>query len=701
MPEQVEGSYSGIIAPMSNRILIVVGFILLAVLGAAVISFQLQLWAIPLITAAFAIYLAGLFIYKILNRKVNSASMMEVADDIRISANTYLRRQITTVLLIMPIMAVILWWFTRDWRIAVCFVVGVITSLSAAFIGMSVSVRTNIQTADIAEDSFAGAFRMAVWGGGVMGLVVTGFSLLVLTILYQIFKEPTVLIGFGVGGSLAALFAQIGGGIFTKSADVGADLVGKVEERIPEDDPRNAAVIADLVGDNVGDCAGRGADLFQTFSDDIITGSVVAVALIPTYGMNVVFVPILLESVGVISSAIGILFTRQWTKDMAATQVFNYSMAVSSVLSIAGALLVSKLVMGDVTIGIAAMLGVATTLIAAFTTRYYAGTNQPPVNHIAKASHRGAALTLLTGLAYGLRSPLFGLLAIIVSIVLAFKMSNGMLFAIVAVNIGTDLLIGLIMASDAFGPIVDNAAGIAKMGKASKKVSEALSHLDAVGNTLKATTKSYAMASGTVTAFVLFATFFAITRNSVLDLITPYAIGFIFVGISLPYLLASLVIASTARTAEKMVDEVRDQFKKNPLILQGKAKPDYAYCVDIATKNALREMVFPGILSFALPLIVGFTFGAASLGALLIGAVSSSALLGAFFNNTGTAFDNAKKTIEEEPDMHGSDAHEAAVIGDTFGDPLKDVAGPSLLIFMKLIGMTSLLIAPLLINKVF
>jgi len=347
------------------------------------------------------------------------------------------------------------------------------------------------------------------------------------------------------------------------------------------------------------------------------------------------------------------------------------------------------------------MLGVATTLIAAFTTRYYAGTNMAPVNHIAKASQRGAALTLLTGLAYGLRSPLFGLLAIIISITIAFKMSNGMLFAIVGVNIGTDLLIGLIMASDAFGPIVDNAAGIAKIGKASQKVSAALSHLDAVGNTLKATTKSYAMASGTVTAFVLFATFFAITRNSVLDLITPYAIGFIFVGISLPYLMSSIVIASTAKTAELMVDEVRNQFKKNPLILKGKAKPDYSYCVDIATKNALREMIFPGVIAFALPLLIGFTFGAASLGALLIGAVSSSALLGAFFNNTGTAFDNAKKTIEEDVSLQGSDAHAAAVVGDTFGDPLKDVAGPSLLIFMKLIGMTSLLIAPLLINKVF
>lgn len=685
---------------MSNRTLIFIGFLLLGILGAAVIGFKVDLYAIPLITGVFAIYLASLYVYKILTRKVKSTAMAEVAADIRKSADTYLRRQISTILLIMPVMAAVLWWF-MGWQEAVAFVVGVITSLSAAFIGMSISVRTNIHTADMAEDSFASSFRMAVWGGGVMGLIVTGFSLLVLTILYLIFKEPTVLVGFGVGGSLAALFAQIGGGIFTKSADVGADLVGKVEERIPEDDPRNAAVIADLVGDNVGDCAGRGADLFQTFSDDIITGTVVASTLLVTYGPNVIFIPLLLQSVGVISSAIGILATRQWTKDMPATSVFNLSMAISSILSVLGSLLVSRAVMGDLTIGVSAMLGVATMLIAAFTTRYFAGINMPPVEHIARASRRGAALTLLTGLSYGLRSPLYGLVAIIVSIVIAFQISNGMLFAIVAVNIGTDLMMALIMASDAFGPIVDNAAGIAKMGKGSKRVSDALSHLDAVGNTLKATTKSYAMASGTVTAFVLFATFFTITHNTVLDLITPYAIGFIFVGISLPFLMSSIVIGATAKTAELMVEEVRDQFKKNPLILKGKAKPDYAYCVDIATKNALREMILPGVIAFVLPIAVGFTFGAASLGALLIGAVSSAGILGAFFNNTGTAFDNAKKMIEEDPTLQGSHAHDAAVVGDTFGDPLKDVAGPSLLIFMKLIGMTSLLIAPLLINKVF
>jgi K(+)-stimulated pyrophosphate-energized sodium pump len=302
----------------------------------------------------------------------------------------------------------------------------------------------------------------------------------------------------------------------------------------------------------------------------------------------------------------------------------------------------------------------------------------------------------MTGTAYGLRSPIISMFTIVGAIFLAYKIAGGSILAIIAVNIGTDLLIGIIMASDVFGPIVDNAAGIAKIGKAAKKVFESLSRLDSVGNTLKATTKSYAMASGTITAFVLFATFFKITGNTFMDLITPYSIGFIFIGISLPYLMSSIVIGATAKTAELMVDEVRGQFASNPLILEGKVKPDYSHCVDIATSNALYEMLLPGAIAFIVPVTTGFLFGSAALSALLIGAVSSSSMLGAFFNNTGTAFDNAKKTIEEDPALENSFAHESAVIGDTFGDPLKDVAGPSLLIFMKLIGMLSLLIAPLL-----
>lgn len=678
-----------------NRMLYTIGFVLFGGLGAAAILLKLEQWTIPLLVGAFAIYLAGIFIYRIISRKVVSKKMLEVSNDISQSAKTYMRRQISTILRWIPVLAAVV-WIAMGWREAVAFLVGVITSLGAAFVGMSISIRTNIQTADLAEESFAKSFRIAVLGGGVMGLLVTGSSLLVLTILYLIFDDPSVLVGFGVGVSLAALFAQIGGGIFTKSADVGADLVGKVEEHIPEDDPRNAAVIADLVGDNVGDCAGRGADLFQTFSDDIITGLVVTATLVPQYGIQVIYFPMLLQCVGVISSAIGILATRQWNDSMKPTSIFNVGLLVSSVLSAVGAIAVSQWLLEDLSIGLSAVLGVMTMLVAAATTRYFAGMNAGPVKAIAKASHRGAALTLMTGMAYGLRSPIVGLVTIIIAIITAYKISGGVILAILAVNIGTDLLIGIIMASDAFGPIVDNASGIAKIGKARKAVFRSLSHLDAVGNTLKATTKSYAMASGTITAFVLFATFFTITGNTVLDLITPYALGFIFVGISLPFLISSIVIGATAKTAELMVDEVRSQFKSNPAILEGKAKPNYAYCVDIATQNALREMILPGTIAFALPLLIGFTFGSAALGALLIGAVSSSALLGAFFNNMGTAFDNAKKTVEEDESLQGSFAHASAVVGDTFGDPLKDVAGPSLLILMKLIGMTSLMIAPLL-----
>ncbi len=679
----------------SNRWLYLFGLLLFGGLIIAAIAFGFSLWSVPILVGLFAIYLAGIFVSRIIFRKVNSQEMLDVSEDIHAAARVYMRRQVRTILLTVPFMALVVGFF-MGWRETIAFVLGVCTSISAGYLGMSISVRTNVQTADQAEESFSSAFRTAVFGGGVMGLLVTGLSLLVLTILFLIYQDPDVLIGFGVGGSLAALFGQIGGGIFTKSADVGADLVGKVEEKIPEDDPRNAAVIADLVGDNVGDCAGRGADLFQTFSDDIITGSVVCATLVSIYGSDVIYLPILLQCVGIVSSAIGILATRQWSKEQKPTSIFNVGLWISSILSSLGALGLSYWLIDDLSIGVAVILGVATMLITAATTRHYAGINHTPVNKIAAASHRGAALTLMTGTAFGLRSPIISLLTIITAIMLAFKIAGGTILAILGVNIGTDLLIGIIMASDAFGPIVDNAAGIAKIGKAKRKVFKSLSHLDTIGNTLKATTKSYAMASGTVTAFVLFATFFTITGNTVLDLITPYSIGFIFVGISLPFLMSSLVIGSTAKAAELMVDAVRDQFKQNPAIIEGKTKPNYTHCVDIATKNALREMLLPGGIAFLLPIVVGFLFGGAALGALLIGAVSSSALLGAYFNNTGTAFDNAKKTIEEDHTLDGSLAHASAVVGDTYGDPLKDVAGPSLLIFMKLIGMTSLLIAPIL-----
>jgi K(+)-stimulated pyrophosphate-energized sodium pump len=350
------------------------------------------------------------------------------------------------------------------------------------------------------------------------------------------------------------------------------------------------------------------------------------------------------------------------------------------------------------------MLGVHVTTVASLSTSYYAGINGKPVKAMAEASKRGAALNLITGLGYGLQSPFITIVILVFAIIFAYNFSGGMLIAIVGVNLGTDLLITFIMTADAFGPIVDNASGIASMSKAREDVVESLSSLDAVGNTMKAVTKAYAMVSGTITAFVIFATFFSITKIDSLVIKDPLALGFLFFGISLPYLISSMVIQSVARTAQKMVDEIRRQFSANPAIMEGKAKPDYARCVDISTKNALTEMILPGIISVFLPLLVGFgvnmlqkNLGPVALGAMMIGAVASSALLGPFFNNIGTAFDNAKKLVEEVKGSKGTFQHAAAVVGDTVGDPLKDVAGPSVLIFMKLMGMAALLVAPLLI----
>lgn len=661
------------------------------------VDFVLQELIFSFDTGVLAILLACFIIYRILTQKIKSRNMAEVAMDIRDGANTYLWRQIRTIIIFTPFLLVVV-YFLLGWEAALTTVIGIATSLTAAFVGMSVCVRANLRTADSAIESRIKPFRFAIMGGSVMGLCITGLSLIVLSCLFMIFKYPEPLVGFGFGASLAALFAQIGGGIYTKSADVGADLVGKVELNIPEDDPRNAAVIADLVGDNVGDCAGRGADLLQTFSDDIVTGVIVAISFIPIYGIKAIYFPLLLKSAGVLSSSVGILVTSLGIKKLKFTAMFNIGLWVSTIISVIAGFMVADFILGDYKIGVAIMLGVAVTMVAAISTSYYAGIGGKPVRAMAEASKRGAALNLITGLGYGLQSPFITLLMIIFAIVFSFDFAGNSLLAIVGVNMGSDLLITFIMTADAFGPIVDNASGIAAMSRSEERVVDSLSELDSVGNTMKAVTKAYAMSSGTITSFVIFATFFTVTKINYLEISSPFALGFVFIGIAMPYLISSMGIQATARGAIKMVDEIRRQFAANKDIFAGLVKPDYSKCIDISTSNALKEMILPGAISILVPILVGYSFGPASLGALMVGAVASSALLGPFFNNVGTAWDNAKKFVEENRSSKGSFQHSAAVVGDTVGDPLKDVAGPSILIFMKLMGMAALLIAPLLMK---
>ena len=650
----------------------------------------MSLLLISTVSGAVSIAAAILLFSNLRKAKPRSEKMAEIAGAIALGVQTYLFRQLKTILLITPFLAVLL-WRSLSLSVALTFVLGVFTSLITAFLGMNAAVRANVKAAGDASESSQSAFQTAVFGGSIMGFSITGFSLVVLSALYFILRNPDPLVGFGFGASLAALFAQIGGGIYTKSADVGADLVGKVEKNIPEDDPRNPAVIADQVGDNVGDCAGRGSDLFQTFSDDIVTGMLVALVYAPKYGPLVIFFPLLLQSVGLLSSLVGVLSLRRF-KNMQPEAAFNMGMLINTVLATVGSFLLSWYLLHDLSIWFATFLGILTTLVASFSTRYYAGSSGRPVRRISEASERGVALNVITGLAYGLQSPIASVVMIAIAVSVAYITSGNVLLAVAAVNIGTDLLIGYIMTADAYGPIMDNASGIAEMSGASEKVVRSLSALDAVGNTMKATTKAYAMSSGTVTSFVLFATFFRMVNLETMSVSTPFAIAFLFLGIALPYLISSLVIGSAAKTAMQMVDEVRRQFATIKGLMEGTAKPDYAACVDIATKNALREMLLPGFISILVPVAVGLSFGAKALGPLLIGAVTSAALLGPFFNNVGTAWDNAKKIIEEHGHK-GSFGHQAAVAADTIGDPLKDVAGPSLLIFMKLVGMAALLIA--------
>ena len=548
---------------------------------------DMRLYAVSLISGLLGIALAAYFILRITLRPVVSTEMIEVASDIRTGAQTYLRRQIRTILLVTPFFAALLYWIL-DWKAALTAVFGVLTSLLASYIGMSVSVRTNLQTADIANEGKREPFRTALFGGSVMGLCITGLSLIVLSVLFSIFRDPDALIGFAFGGGLAALFAQIGGGIFTKSADVGADLVGKIEENIPEDDPRNAAVIADQVGDNVGDCAGRGADLFQTFSDDLVTGSIVAVAMASVYGPKAIFFPFLLQSVGIFASAAGISASREWKPGLSPSTQFNVGLFVSSMLSIIGALGMSLLLLNDWVIGIAATLGVLITTVASVSTRYYAGMEGKPVRNIAKASNRGAALNLITGISYGLQSPVLPVIVLMGVVIGVYTLSGNSLLALVAVNIGTDLLITFIMAADAFGPIVDNAAGIAGMSRASRGVIDKLSRLDSVGNTMKAITKAYAMISGTITAFVIFLTFYKLAGIEAIDVTTPFNLSFLFIGVCLPFLISSLVIGSTAKTANPWWMPCATSFRRIEYP-EGAGQTGLPQCIDIATSNALHE----------------------------------------------------------------------------------------------------------------
>ncbi len=652
----------------------------------------------PIFTGLLAMAVMAYLAYSIIREPVEDDHMLSIASSIEEGAKAFIRRQYRTIILFSLLISTILWIFTRDPRYVGSFLSGVFLSLLSAYIGMVVAVRANVRTAYAAMSSPSKAFSTAFRGGGIMGLSVTGLSLLGVSTLVWLFRDPAPLIAFGFGSSLSALFAQLGGGIFTKAADIGADLVGKIEHKIPEDDPRNPAVIADQVGDNVGDCAGRGSDLFESISDDYVTAMLLGSLLLHPLGRDSALFPLALGVVGVSSTIIGILITRRWRGIKPMTS-FNISLIVTVALCSIGALISSILLLGDMRIFYSVLSGMVTMLIIGLVSQHYLGLERFPVRNVARSSEYGAAINIITGLSYALQSPFIPILLVLLSILFSYHITGGSLYGIVGANLGTDLATGIIMSGDAFGPISDNAAGIAEMAGTGRKSLEALSELDSMGNTTKAYTKAFAAASGAFSSVVILVTFNEMTgvRLEAFSVDPSFIVGVLLGGV-LPFLFSSYAIGATARTAYRVVEEVRRQFREHPGILEGRERPDYSRCVDIATRYALYQMPLPGLLGIAAPMIVGLLLGKYALSAMLLGALTSSSILSPFFTFGGGIWDNAKKHIEREFWMKGTPTHAAAVTGDTVGDPLKDVAGPSLNIFMKLMNMAALLIVPIIIS---
>jgi K(+)-stimulated pyrophosphate-energized sodium pump len=655
---------------------------------------------IALATGALAMLIVAYLTFSIYREDPGTPEMREVARYIRNGAKTFLKRQYKTILLFVLVLSFPIAVIFRSAEVIVSFYCGALLSLAAAYIGMNVAVRANVRTARAAATSPAKAFTLAFRGGGVMGLSVVGLSLIGISLLYLLYgyRDPSLLVGYGFGASLAALFAQLGGGIFTKAADIGADLVGKIEQNIPEDDYRNPAVIADQVGDNVGDCAGRGSDLFESISDDYVTAMIVGWSIfLGASRANAIMFPFALGISGVLATIIGVFVVRGW-KNVRPIMSFNIGLFTTAAIATAGAYISAMWLLDDIRIFYCALSGIVASTAVGLAVQYYIGVDGRPVREMGEASKRGVAMNLITGMSYALQSPFLPFVSMIGAVLFSYIITNGSIYGVVAANLGTDLAIGIIMAGDAFGPISDNAQGITQMVGLSAKANGTLEKLDSMGNTTKAYAKAFATASGTVSTVVLFATYSQVVGLWSAKLSPAFVIG-VLMGAAIPFLFSSFTVGATAKGAFEMVDEVRRQFKENPSILEHKAKPDYDRCIDISTKNALKKMILPTFLTLASPILMGFILGPYALGGMLLGGTCTAALLASFFTFGGALWDNTKKSIEAKGFwIKGTPTHTAAVVGDTVGDPLKDVAGPSLNIFMKLTNMTALLIAPLLLS---
>ena len=681
---------------------------------------------IPL-AAILGLVAAWLLAINILRAGTGTDRMKEISGAVRQGASAYMNRQYRTIFVVAVIIIAVFvvvaltspgesglqWWWT-----AIGFAIGALFSSFSGYIGMNVAVRANVRVAEAARASLDGALRIAFNGGAVAGLAVAGLALLGVAGFFWLFQtvlelnnpvEP--LIGFAFGASLISLFARVGGGIFTKAADVGADLVGKVEAGIPEDDPRNPAVIADNVGDNVGDCAGMGADLFETYAVTAIGAVFLGYLLPDVHAVTaMVIYPLVLGAIAIIASILGVFFVRLGSNQNIMAALYR-GVFVSAGLSIIGFYIASRLVFkgfdysaisgfsGWLPLFLSSVIGIAVTILIMYITEYYTGTRFRPVQSIADASVTGSATNIISGLAVGMQSTAWPVIVLVLASFAAFLLAG--LYGIAIAAVAMLSVTGMIVAMDTYGPITDNAGGIAEMAELPEEVRATTDALDAVGNTTKAVTKGYAIGSAALAALVLFADYaerLDLGENA-FRLNDPIVLIGLLTGAMLPFLFSSFLMQSVGNAAGAVIKEVRRQFKDIPGIMEGTAKPEYGRAVDIVTAAALREMAVPGILAVVAPLVVGFLFGPLALGGLLIGVIASGLMMALMMSNGGGAWDNAKKFIEDgNHGGKGSDAHEAAVVGDTVGDPYKDTAGPSINPLIKVINTVALIFASLIAN---
>jgi K(+)-stimulated pyrophosphate-energized sodium pump len=645
------------------------------------------LWYGPIAGVVALVYAAGLA-RQVSMRDAGTPQMRAISEAIREGAMAFLSREYRAIAVFVAVMFVVLATGITpgiEFKTAVAFVIGAVCSVAAGYVGMRVATGANTRTAQAARSGVVAALRVAFPGGAVMGMTVVGVGLLGVGILYLLYRDANQVIGFSLGASSVALFARVGGGIYTKGADVGADLVGKVEAGIPEDDPRNPAVIADAVGDNVGDVAGMGADLFESYVGSIIAAVAIGFVQFKAPGA---LAALLLAGAGILSSVIGSQFVRGHD----AQRALRHGTLASAAIMAVAAYVVVDVTLGDPRPFWAVILGLSAGMITGLVAEYY--TSGREVRTLAETAVKGPAPFVIAGTAQGMLSTVIPLVVIALATIFAFRLAD--FYGIALAAVGMLSITGMTVSVDAYGPIADNAAGIAEMAHLGPEVRRVADALDAAGNTTAAIAKGFAIGSAALTALALFFFYRQAVGLETINIMDPDVIAGLFIGGIVPFFFAALAMRAVGRTAEKMVMEVRRQFREVAGLMEGTARPDYARCVGIATQGALREMVLPGVAAVAIPIAVGVLLHKEAVGGLLAGAIVTGVPLALYLANSGGAWDNAKKHIEEgHHGGKGSDPHKAAVIGDTVGDPFKDTAGPALNILIKLMTVVALVFAPL------